>query len=262
MSISLKRDSAENINAIEKKDEQILIETDKGKDNKVYYDDKLDNGDIARCTYGGFLTVDDKLNNTSKNPVENRVINTALHETQNKVNIVHNELNSISNDMFDLKDTIKGSKILWQRNKVDDDAGRETSWYLLNEKISKQNSGILIIFSRMDKKLYADGFGKYVPLNWGYICEFIPKNIVTLMGAEGRGYSFNLFASNKFGWQSTALRYMYIYDDKLVDNDNNTESPIYTTDLDTGETFWSAEKGKNNISYANDFYCIRYILGV
>lgn len=261
MSISLKRDSAENINAIEKKDEQILIETNNGEDNKIYYDNKLGGGDIVRCTYGGFLTVDDKLDDTSRSTVENRVINTAFHDTQNRVDIVRNELNNISHDMFDLRDTIKSSKILWQRNKLDDDAGRTPSWYYLNEKISKQNSGILIIFSRMNKQLYANGF-KYVPLNWGYVCEFIPKNMVDLMGAEGRGYSFNLCAHPQFQWQSTALRYMYIYDDKLIDNDNNMESPIYTTDLDTGEIFWSAVKGNNNISYANDFYCIRYILGV
>lgn len=130
-----------------------MIETDKGEDNKIYYDDKLGSGDIVRCTYGGFLTVDDKLNDTSKNPVENRVINTAFHDTQNKVDIVRNELKSISDDMFDLRDTIKGSKILWQRNEVNDSNGVVTNEYKLKEKISQQQSGILIIFSRIEKLL-------------------------------------------------------------------------------------------------------------
>lgn len=262
MSISLKRDSAENINAIEKKDEQILIEADNGEDNKIYYDNKLGGGDIVRCTYGGFLTVDDKLNDTSKNTVENRVINTAFHNVQNSVNIVHNELNSISNDMFDLRDTIKGSKILWQRNEVNDSNGKPTSEYKLKERISEQASGILIIFSRMSKT-HADNvnfpnlINEYKPQNYWFSCEYIPKTIIPIMG-EGHGYSFDLFGSNKFEWTGTALRYVYIYDDKLVDNSDNLTSPKRSI----FEHSWYPNSGKNNISYANDFYCIRYILGV
>lgn len=268
MSISLKRDSAENINAIEKKDEQILIETDKGKDNKIYYDDKLGSGDIVRCTYGGFLTVDDKLNDTSKNPVENRVINTAFHETQNKVDIVRNELKSISDDMFDLRDTIKGSKILWQRNEVNDSNGVVTNEYKLKERISQQQSGILIIFSRMEKTPVDNANNtnlakKYTPKNYWFICEYIPKTIVPIMG-EGRGYSFNLFGDNRFNFTGTSLRYVYIYDDKLVDNKDNFTYPKYGLGDETPlpPPKWYGNFGTNGIQYATDFYCIRYILGV
>ena len=170
--------------------------------------------------------------------------------------------------MFDLRDTIKGSKILWQRNEVNDSNGVVTNEYKLKEKISQQQSGILIIFSRIEKtpvdnKNNTNLAKKYTPKNYWFTCEYIPKTIVPIMG-EGRGYSFNLFGDNRFNFTGTSLRYVYIYDDKLVDNKDNFTYPKYGLGDETPlpPPKWYGNFGTNGIQYATDFYCIRYILGV
>lgn len=263
MSISFKRDSAENINAIEKKDGQILIETDSGINNKVYYDNGID-----RCTYGGFLVIDNRTSEDSENPLSNNITNAEIYAANASSKQISDDIGTTSHNILDLRDTIKSSKILWQRNEVNDSNGVVTKEYKLKEKISQQQSGILIIFSRMAKtpvdNVNNTNLAKeYAPQNYWFVCEYIPKTIVPIIG-EGYGYSFDLFGSNKFEWTGTALRYVYIYDDKLVDNDNNFTYPKYglgeTTPLPPPE--WYGNFGNNNIQYANDFYCIRYILGV
>lgn len=252
MNISLKRDSAENINAIEKKDRQILIETDKGEENKIYYDNGTD-----RCTYGGYAKVDTELNTISENLLENRVATKGVNNLLDSSNKLLTDVRKVRSDITDFSYNINHAKILWQRPSnvwgTPDYNGQAITTYNLSEKISEQNFGIIVVFSAMNKETQTKYKPVCTPQNWYFISEFIPKYYVNKYSS--RGYSFQLFGSNEFSWR-TGLKYMYIYDDKLVENENNFNSPVNNK----GE--WVPVVGKNGISYATDLYCVRYILGV
>lgn len=252
MSLSLIRDSAENINAIEKKDGQILIETDKGEDNKVYYDNGTD-----RCTYGGYLGVDDEMNTMKETALQNRVATVAISTLKNRATAVYNSVRSDKDDINDFNYDISHAKILWQRRAntegTPDYKGVITDTYELSEKISEQNLGIIIVFSAMNKSVNTSTKPVYSPQKWYFSSKFIPKDYINKH--KGRGYSFQLFGSNEFTWR-VGLKYMYIYDDKIVENAGDFESPSNKG----GE--WVPVTGSNGISYATDLYCVRYILGV
>ena len=102
----------------------------------------------------------------------------------------------------------------------------------LSEKISEQASGIVLVFS------YFNGASD---TNWGWITRFVPKIMVAL--EPGGGHTFEL-ANGKFG--SVGTKYLYINDDRIVGHaDNNL----------TG----TAGSG---ITYANNKFVLRYVLGV
>lgn len=252
MSLSLIRDSAENINAIEKKDGQILVETDRGDDNKVYYDNGTD-----RCTYGGYLTVDDELNTTRENALQNRAATMAISGLRDRTETLYDNVRGVRSDIIDFGYDISHAKILWQRRAntegTPDYKGVITDTYELSEKISEQNFGIIIVFSAMNKSVNTSIKPVYSPQKWYFSSKFIPKEYIDKH--KGRGYSFQLFGSNEFTWR-VGLKYMYIYDDKIVENAGDFETPSNKG----GE--WVPVTGSNGISYATDLYCVRYILGV
>lgn len=101
----------------------------------------------------------------------------------------------------------------------------------LTEAISKQRNGIVLVFSA-----YEDGSSQ----NHHFECKFIPKYIV---GAHpGVGYNFELSTSD-FSYVGT--KYLYISDGKIAGHANNNL---------TGT--------KNGVTYANNHWVLRYVIGV
>ena len=101
----------------------------------------------------------------------------------------------------------------------------------LSEKVSEQASGIVLVFC------YYNGASD---TDWGWITRFVPKIMVEL--APGAGHTFEL-TNGKFG--SVGTKYLYINDNSIVGHaDNNLTG--------TG----------SGITYANNKFVLRYVLGV
>lgn len=100
----------------------------------------------------------------------------------------------------------------------------------LSEPISKQRTGIVLVFSA-----YEDG-----AQNHHFQCCFVPKRIVSAQ--PGAGYNFYLSTSD-FSYIGT--KYLYISDTQITGHANNN---------DTGTN--------NGVTYANDHWVLRYVIGV
>ena len=115
----------------------------------------------------------------------------------------------------------------------------EGEWYMqatqtatLSEPVRLQKNGIVLIFTE-----YISGASG----NSAFHCFFIPKMQVQLQ--PGKGHTFTL-ATGKFGYMAT--KYLYIHDTQVVGHaDNNT----------TGT-------GTSGITYTNNRFILRYIIGV
>lgn len=102
----------------------------------------------------------------------------------------------------------------------------------LSEKVSVQPHGIVLVFSE-----YVDGEAK----NQSFVSHFISKRVVSNHG--GCGHCFQMSTSNL---NYFATKYLYISDDKIVGHDNNSL---------TGT-------GNTGISYTNNRFVLRYVIGV
>ena len=120
-------------------------------------------------------------------------------------------------------------KILWEGGQHMD--GSQTA--TLSEAISNQPFGIILVFSAFDR-------ANNVNYDWGYHYFFIPK--WHTQNLNGRGVNVTL---QQTPWSDPAGKYLYIYDTYIKGNDLNTT---------TGT--------KNGITYANDAWVMRYVLGV
>lgn len=103
---------------------------------------------------------------------------------------------------------------------------------VLSEAISKQRSGIVLVFSE-----YINGASS----DTAFHCEFIPKRMVKLH--PGKGYCFQMSTSNLAHF---ATKYLYIYDTYIDGHDNNNL---------TG----ASECG---ITRSNTRFVLRYVIGV
>lgn len=102
----------------------------------------------------------------------------------------------------------------------------------LAEPISKQKTGIVLVFSE-----YADGEVK----NYNFNCHFVPK--YTVSAHPGVGYCFNL-TNNTLNIFAT--KYLYINNSTITGHDNNNV---------TGT-------GSSGITYTNNRFVLRYVIGV
>lgn len=98
----------------------------------------------------------------------------------------------------------------------------------LNEPVSKQPSGIVLVFSLYDGEAKNQEFFEF----------FVPKYTINAHSACGR--NFNLCGAFRNG-----VKYLYLYDDKITGNDKNA------TTLTIG-----------GITYDNSKYVLRYVIGV
>ena len=138
-------------------------------------------------------------------------------------------ISSVLNDLKVNGCDIAKNKILWDCQNV--------GYYMiasqtstLSENISSQANGIVLVWSA-----YANGSVQ----NYNWHCDFIPKEFVNF---SGRGYTC-IMASSKFA--NIATKYVYINDNSITGNaDNNA----------TGTA--------NGITYANNSYVLRYVIGV
>ena len=106
----------------------------------------------------------------------------------------------------------------------------------LAERISVQQSGIVLVFSRYISNVAVDYF---------YSCHFVPKQLVTAALSAGQtsaSVSF-VMATNKF--EAISGKYLYIKDDIIGGNDAN-----------------SATGSANGVTYSNGAFALRYVIGV
>ncbi len=112
------------------------------------------------------------------------------------------------------------------------------AWYMnasqtisLSQSVQKQRSGIALVFSA-----YEDGEAK----DYHFATFFVPKYVVA--NKEGLGHTFSLIVGN-FAYIGT--KYLYISNDKIVGNDTNV-----------------ATGTNNGVTYANNHWVLRYVIGV
>lgn len=104
----------------------------------------------------------------------------------------------------------------------------------LNEKISKQKNGIVLVFSDYSTTDSA-------PNDYHFNMQFIPKQFVKQH--NGKGVSIFLIGASIF--EPLGSKYLYVHDDYIKGNDNNKL---------TGT--------KNGVTYANNRFVLRYVIGV
>lgn len=100
----------------------------------------------------------------------------------------------------------------------------------LTETVSSQPHGIVLVFS------YYNGTSD---TNFNWQCFFVPKQLVSLSSS---GHTFTL-GRGKFS--AVATKYLYIYDNRIVGHDDN-----------------NATGTENGITYANNKFVLRYVIGV
>ena len=123
------------------------------------------------------------------------------------------------------------------------DAGSYTynsiDWYMLasqivylEEEISKQQNGIILVWSYYDNE----------PKNWSWNFTVIPKAFI----ADNPSVAgMSTFMVNNATFGSVAVKYLYIYDDKIMGNANNT----------------ARGTGTSAIKYANNKFVLRWVYG-
>ena len=123
------------------------------------------------------------------------------------------------------------------------DAGTYTydsiSWYMLatqtvylEEKLSEQQNGIILVWSFYDNGAQ----------NWSWNFTVIPKAFI----ADNPSVAgMSTFMVNNATFGSVAVKYLYIYDDRIAGNANNTA---------TGT-------GASAIKYANNKFVLRWVYG-
>jgi hypothetical protein len=123
-----------------------------------------------------------------------------------------------------------GNKVLWGGDMTSGMYMTGTHTANLTEAISAQRNGIVLVFS------YYNGASD---TNWNWQCFFVPKYVV---GVSTSGHTFPLMRSN---FSVMGTKYLYIYDTYIKGHDDND---------DTGTT--------NGVTYANNRFVLRYVLGV
>lgn len=107
----------------------------------------------------------------------------------------------------ELNNKLMEQNILWQNAGMFMTA---TQTAALNEKISEQKNGIVLVFSCYENSSTQ---------NYGWQTHFIPRSVVSLLG-NGAGHEISLARGSNVG-----SKYLYIYDDKISGNAANGTSP-------------------------------------
>lgn len=129
------------------------------------------------------------INQINLNKIENKLVSLDSNVTSNTTEI----------------ENLKTNKILWQ----DEYFMNENQTANLSEKVSEQNTGIVLIFSS-----YADGQSQ----NYGWYEYFIPKTIVSLQPAGGHSI---LIPDNNATYGVKAAKYLYVNDTQIRGSANN-----------------------------------------
>lgn len=124
--------------------------------------------------------------------------------------------------------SVNGQKVLWSGALY----MKDTHTANLSEKITDQQNGIVLVFSS-----YLDGAVD----NSSFSTKFIPKKFVELQ--PGRGISVSMQNSS---FSKMAVKYLYI-------NDNSIDGHSINDQTGTGAS---------GITYTNNAFVLRYVLGV
>ena len=109
----------------------------------------------------------------------------------------------------------------------------ETQIVYFEEKLSEQQNGVILVWSYYDKG---------VVQNWSWNFTVIPKAFI----ADNTSVSgMSTFMVNNATFGSVAVKYLYIYDDRIKGNENNRK---------TGT-------GTSAIKYANNKFVLRWVYG-
>ena len=122
-----------------------------------------------------------------------------------------------------------GGVLLWQDVRYM--SGSHTA--TLAEPISKQNNGIVLVFSR---------YSSNTAQNYHFNHAFVHKMFVKMH--PGAGSTFLMTTDGTFSVM--AAKYLYIHDDRIVGNDINQETGM----------------GASGIEYENNGFVLRYVIGV
>lgn len=113
-------------------------------------------------------------------------------------------------------------------------------WYMLasqtvylEEKLSEQQNGVILVWSYYDPPNAQ---------NWSWNFTVIPKIFTTDNPSTG---GMCTFMANNATFGSVAVKYLYIYDNKITGNDNNSKTGTGTT----------------AIKYANNKFVLRWVYG-
>lgn len=104
----------------------------------------------------------------------------------------------------------------------------------LSEAISAQANGIVLVFSRYTPSTSTVN-------DFGWSTHFVPKHIVNINAGSGQAF---IMTGDSF-FNCTCSKYLYIRDTSIGGNENNT-----------------ATGTNNGITYANNTYVLRYVIGV
>ena len=129
--------------------------------------------------------------------------------TAENLNKMQNDLSDKINEEVNNLDIkigkLKANKILWQNAYV----MNENQIANLSEKVSEQNTGIVLVFSA-----YSDGEAH----DYGWYEYFIPKKIVELYAGAGHDI---LIPDNSQVYGIRAAKYLYVSDTQIRGNANN-----------------------------------------
>lgn len=117
-----------------------------------------------------------------------------------------------------------GAELMESRDKV----------ITLTENISKQPTGIALLFSRAENG---------APVDYHFVTEFISKNEV--LAYNGKGHGFSLFKHSP-PFSAAGSKYLYVYNDRIEGNTNNALAG--TSDC--------------GITYDNSLWYLRRVIGV
>ena len=120
-----------------------------------------------------------------------------------------------------------GGKVLWTGSSVMISTDRLT----FAEPLSQQQSGIVLVFSR-----YISGAAQ----DYYYSCHFVPKQLISVTPTSTLTF---IMATSKF--EAIAGKYLSITDTNITGNDWND---------DTGTA--------NGVTFANNSFALRYVIGV
>jgi len=122
------------------------------------------------------------------------------------------------------------SKVLWSGGYYMSESQTAT----LSEAISKQPTGVVLVFSRYD-------VSNSEVLNEHFNYHFVPKMMVALHPSKG-----SVFAMSTSNETYSASKYLYISDTAIMGHENNTA-------IGTGAT---------GVTYNNNRFVLRYVIGV
>ena len=140
---------------------------------------------------------------------------------------VETAINQVQTNVENANELINKSNVLWQGIILMKDGQSVT----LSENISAQKSGIVLVWSVWNGSSAED---------WGWQFNFVPKKFVELM--PGRGSDFTIMGDE---FNKCAVKFLYI---------NNNKVTGHTSNSNTGT--------KNGITYNNNNYVLRYVIGV